>query len=104
MHRQFRLPVQRRGLVRHHNKTTLCEISDLTERGLHFTADLPLALSERAAVEIQLEGSNVIQLELFITQANHPQFGGRIISMSLEDRRRLIHYISELIVACLSSA
>ena len=34
--RHFRIPVSRRGLITKNDTTTLCELVDITEEGLHF--------------------------------------------------------------------
>ena len=41
--RQFRMPVSRCGLVTRDRTTTLCEILDITDQGLHFSTDLLLS-------------------------------------------------------------
>lgn len=94
---QFRFPVQRRGFVTHGKKTALCEVLDLTENGLNFTADLPLAMSETVAIEIQLEGDCIIHCEIVITHTNRPHFGGRITQILPEDQRQLALYIERLV-------
>lgn len=94
---QFRFPVQRRGLVTHEKKTMLCEVLDLTERGLSFTADLPLAVGDRVKIETQLDGNCVIHSEVLITHTDRPTFGGRITQILPEDQRQLALYIERLV-------
>jgi len=94
---EFRFPVQRRGFIKQGSKTTLCEVLDLTERGLQFTADLSLTMNEMVAVEVQLDGNCVIHCGLLVTHANRPHFGGRITLLSPEDQERLGQYIAKLI-------
>jgi hypothetical protein len=36
--RHFRIPVSRRGLITKNDTTTLCELVDITEEGLHFSS------------------------------------------------------------------
>ncbi len=99
---QFRFPVQRRGLVTHDKKTTLCEVLDLTENGLSFTADLPLAMSDQVKIEVQLDGNSVIHCELLITHTNRPNYGGRMTQILPEDQRTLALYIERLVRSSMS--
>ena len=61
---QFRMPVSRRGLVMQQKTTALCELRDITEQGLHFSTDLPLALDETVRIECQLDVDCIIHCEV----------------------------------------
>jgi hypothetical protein len=93
----FRFPVRRRGLVTHDKKTMLCEVLDLTERGLRLTADVPLAMGDRVKIEVQLDGNCIIHCELLVTHTDRPVFGGRITQILPEDEQKLTLYIERLV-------
>jgi PilZ domain-containing protein len=99
---QFRIPVSRRGLVIQEKTTVLCEVTDITERGLHFSTDLPLALRERVRIECQLDEDCVIHCEVFITHAKAPDFGGRIVHILPEHQQQLAMFIQRLILTSMA--
>ena len=93
----FRIPIQRRGFLGHGQMTTLCQMLDLTERGFQFTADLPLGMSDLVALEIHLEGNEVIHCGLLVTQAHKPNYEGRITMLSPEDQDKLGSFVGRII-------
>ena len=96
---QFRLPIDRRGFVTQGEKTTLCEVLDLTEQGLLFTTDLPLMLNETVRIECQLDDHCLLQCEVLVTHAIQPRFGARITSISPDGQQQLVQFIDRLIRA-----
>jgi hypothetical protein len=96
---QFRVPVARRGLVTHHQTTAVCEIIDITEQGLHFSTELPLAVAETVRIECQLEKECIIQCELQITHARPPHFGGTMTHLLPEHQKQLASFIQRLIMS-----
>jgi hypothetical protein len=99
---QFRIPVARRGLVTREKTTALCEVMDITEEGLHFSADLPLAPNETVRIECQLEVDCIIHCELLITHAQPPHFGGRITHLLPDHQQQLAFFIQRLIIASMA--
>ena len=97
--RHFRIPVSRPGLVAKDHTTTLCEILDITEEGLHFSTNLSLSKDETVRVECQLDSDCIIQCELLITHAQAPRFGGRITSLLPEEQQQLASFIQRWIVS-----
>jgi PilZ domain len=99
---QFRMPVSRRGLVMQQKTTALCELRDITEQGLHFSTDLPLALDETVRIECQLDVDCIIHCEVFITHAQSPNFGGRITHLLPEHQQQLVLFIQRLIITSMT--
>jgi hypothetical protein len=95
--RHFRMPVSRSGLVTKDHTTTLCEISDLTEQGLHFTTGLLLSKNEAVRIECQLDADCIIQCELVVTHAEPPRFGGQMRHLLPEHQQQLAVFIQRLI-------
>jgi hypothetical protein len=95
--RQFRMPVSRCGLVTKDHATTLCEILDITDQGLHFSTELLLSKNDTVRLECQLDPDCVIQCELVITHAEPPRFGGRMTHLLPEHQQQLALFIQRLI-------
>ncbi len=96
---QFRIPVQRRGFVTQGKHTTLCEVLDLTENGLRFSTELPLAIDQTIRIECQLDGECILHCEVLVTHAQAPRFGGRIMHLSPENQEQLAKFVERLIRA-----
>jgi PilZ domain len=100
--RQFRMPVSRSGFVTKDHTTTLCEIIDLTEEGLHFSTELLLSTNETARIECQLDQDCIIHCEVLITHAQPPRFGGRITHVLPEHQQQLASFIQRLIISSMA--
>jgi hypothetical protein len=100
--RQFRMPVSRCGLVTKDHTTTLCELIDITEEGLHFSTDLRLATNETVRIECQLDANCIIHCELVITHAQPPRFGGRMTHLFREHQQQLASFIQRLITSSMA--
>ena len=100
--RQFRIPVSRCGLVTKDHTTSLCELIDITEEGLHFSTDLSLSTSETVRVKCQLDPDCIIHCELVITHAQPSRFGGRITHLLPEHQQQLALFIQRLITSSMA--
>lgn len=99
---EFRMPVSRRGLVTQDKITALCEVTDITEQGLQFSTDLPLALDETVHIECQLDEDCIIHCGVRITHAQASEFGGRIVQLLPEHRQQLALFIQRLIITSMA--
>ena len=100
--RQFRMPVSRCGLVTKDHTTTLCDLIDITEEGLHFSTDLSLSTHETVRIECQLDADCIIQWGLVITHAQPPRFGGRMTHLLPEHQQQLALFIQRLITSSMA--
>lgn len=100
--RQFRMPVSRCGLVTKDHTTTLCEIVDITEQGLHISTDLLLSIDETVHIECQLDPDCIIHCEVLITHAQAPRFGGQITHLLPEHQQQLALFIQRLIISSMA--
>lgn len=100
---RFRLPIQRRGFLTLGNRTILCEVWDLTEQGVQFTADHPVSVGETTRIEMQLDGESLVHGELLIIHARDGRYGGRLTRMSPEDRRALAQYVERVLSRCFAT-
>ena len=95
----FRMPIARRGLVTHGQTTALCEVTDITEQGLHFSTELALTEAETVRIECQLDEDCIVQCELLITHARPAYFGGKITHLLPEHQLELASFIQRLIMS-----
>jgi hypothetical protein len=100
--RQFRMPVSRCGLVTKEHTTTLCEILDITDQGLHFATELLLCKNDTVRLECQLDADCVIQCELVVTHAEPPRFGGRMTHLLPDHQQQLALFIQRLIASSMA--
>jgi PilZ domain len=95
----FRMPVSRCGLVMKDHTTTLCAITDITDKGLQFSTDLLLNENDTVRIECQLDADCIIQCELVVTHAETPRYGGRITHLLPEHQQQLALFIQRLIIS-----
>jgi PilZ domain-containing protein len=95
--KQFRIPIDRRGIVTQGEKTTFCEVLDLTDEGLLFTTDFPLSLNDMVRIECQLDSHCLLQCAVLVTHVRQPRFGGRITNLSPDGQEQLGQFIDRLI-------
>lgn len=97
----FRISVHRKGFLRRNGNTSVCEIYDLTERGLQIVTETPLVVGETVALEFQLIDRTIVHCALLVTHAQDLRAGGRIIQISTEHREALIQFIEQMITGSL---
>jgi hypothetical protein len=95
----FRISVHRKGFLRRRGETTVCEIYDLTEKGLQIVTETPLVVGETVSLEFQLVDRTVIHCALLVAHANNLHVGGRIVQISTEHRAALTRYLEAMIYA-----
>jgi hypothetical protein len=93
----FRISVHRKGFLRRRGDTTVCEIYDLTEKGLQIATEIPLTVSETVALEFQLVDRVVIHCALLVAHAQDLKVGGRIIQISTEHQEALTRFLNQMI-------
>lgn len=93
---QFRFPVERRAFLKHDGKTILCDVLDLTERGLRLRTEFPIAVGETIQLECQLEAHTIVHCALLVTHAAPPHVGGRITEISAEHHQLLMRHVQQL--------
>ena len=102
--RQFRMPVSRCGLVTKDGATSLCDIMDITDGGLHFSTDRVFMTNETVRIECQLDDDCIVQCEVVILHAQAPHFGGRILHLLPEHQRQLALFIERLIISSMGGS
>lgn len=93
----FRISVHRKGFLRHRGDTTVCEIHDLSEKGLQIVTETPLVVGETVALEFQLVDHLIVHCALLVTHAHDQRVGGRIVQISTEHQQALVHFIEQMI-------
>lgn len=95
----FRIAVERPGRLRHGHESVECEVLDLTEKGLQLRTPAAIRVGEMVQLDWQLDDQELLRCALVITYSRPPYVGGRIVSISQEDHRRLSRYVEQHIVS-----
>ncbi len=99
-HRQyFRIGVERPGRLRHGLESVDCDVLDFTEKGLQVRTAAALHVGEMIQLECRLDDRHAIRCALVVTYARAPYVGGRIISISAEDKQRLTAFVEHSITS-----
>jgi hypothetical protein len=93
----FRINIHRKGFLRQRGETTVCEIHDLTDKGLQLVMDTPLQVGETVALEFQLVDRQIIHCALLVTHVQDLRVGGRIIQISTEHQTALTAFAGQMI-------
>lgn len=88
-----RIGIRRKGFLKRQEETTVCEIRTLTEQGLQIVTGMSLSVGETSALEVQLVDDIVIHCVLLVTHAQGRRIGARIVQISPEHHRALIHFL-----------
>lgn len=96
---QFRIAVERKGVVTLGTKTAPCNVRNLTEEGLLIETDLQIAEGDRIQIECQLDEQSSIHCVLLVASATPPLFGGPIAQISPEFQQQLKNFMNRLITA-----
>lgn len=91
-----RISLRRRGFLRHDGATTLCELHDLTEKGMQLATEVPLSTGKTLALEFQLVDHVVIHCTLLVTHAEGLLAGGRIVEISPEHQEALTSVLNQM--------
>lgn len=93
----FRISIHRKGFLRRGGEATVCEIYDLTEKGLQIVTETPLKVGETVELEFQLVDRVVIHCALLVTHAQDLKIGGRIIQISPKHQEALTKFVEHMI-------
>ena len=96
------MPVSRCGLVTKDHTTSLCEVMDITDQGLHISTELVLSQRDTVRIECQLDADCIIQCELIITHADPPRYGGPMTHLLPEHQQQLARFIERLITSSMA--
>lgn len=96
---QFRIAVERQGMVTLGAKTAPCHVRNLTEAGFLIETDLQVAAGDTILIECQLDEHSHIHCALLVASAVPPLFGGRITQISPEHQQQLTNFMNRLITA-----
>ena len=96
-HGLFRISIHRKGFLRRRGETTICEVHDLTEKGLQITTKTPLTAGETVALEVRLVDHVVIHCALLVAHVQDLKVGGRIIQISPAHQDALTTFVEHMI-------
>lgn len=95
----FRINVHRKGFLRRLGNTSVCEIYDLTEKGLQIVTETPMFVGETVALEFQLVDRALVHCALLITHVQNLHVGGRIIQICTEHQEALTRFLGQMVTA-----
>lgn len=99
---QFRVAVERHGMVTLGTKAAPCHVRNLTENGLLIETDLQIAAGDTVRIDCQLDTYSSIHCALLVASAAPPLFGGPITQISPEHQQQLTNFMNRLIAANLA--
>lgn len=76
-------------------QTTDCHLLDLTEQGLQLQTSLPLKAGDAVQIECQLSAEHHLRCTLRVIHAEGLRAGGLIASISPDNHRQVMHFLSE---------
>ena len=94
---QFRIVVERSGQVWHGGHSTPCHVWDLTEQGFLIQTTRDLSTDELVRLTCDLDASGAIECVLRLVHIRRPFAGGHIVDISPDHRKRLMHFVQQVI-------
>lgn len=96
---QFRIALERQGVVTLGTKIAPCHVRNFTEKGLLIESDLQIAAGDTIQIECPLDEHSSIHCTLLVVSATPPLFGGPITQISPEHQQQLTNFLNRLIAA-----
>lgn len=93
----FRIGIHCQGLLQRQGETTVCEVYDLTEKGLQIVTKTPLTVGETVTLEVRLIDRVVIHCALLVAHVQDLKVGGRIIQISPAHQNALTKFVEHMI-------
>jgi hypothetical protein len=98
----FRIRIHRVGEVRRGSDVAMCEVLDLTERGVCLSTTLKVTTGEELDVKFDLTSSCTIRLTVLVMYVGPSQLGALITEVLPEDKAHLTKFIDQLITVNLA--
>jgi hypothetical protein len=93
----YRVQIRRVGTLRQDSDVALCDLLELTEKGVLLHSDLPVAVGQTVELDFQLTPACPIHCTILVTHAAPPHVGGLIAAISPEHQRHISQFIEQLI-------
>jgi hypothetical protein len=92
----FRIAIDRTGEVRRGDDTFICNVVDLTEKGVRLRINGTFRAGEELQLMFPLTDTDMLQCVIEVTYHRPPQIGAAIVKMLPDDEARLSRFIEEL--------
>ncbi|HJT20439.1 MAG TPA: PilZ domain-containing protein [Nitrospira sp.] len=93
----FRIALERTGELRRGHVSAVCEVIDLTEKGIQLKTLLPVEIGDTLQVAFELTPQRTIHCTVLVTRVSPPSVGACISDISPDDQKHLSHFIEDLI-------
>ena len=90
-----RVDMGRPGRLQRGALSAACRVIDVSESGVRLESRLFVKKGEVLQLLIELAGGKTLTCELVVVHVRAPKLGARIMSISAEDRERLIHILDD---------
>jgi hypothetical protein len=92
----YRVTIDRPGHVRRGDNTFLCNVIDVTEKGVRLRIEGTFRQGEELSLEFPLTDSEVLACAIQVTNRLPPNMGAAIVHMAPDQRDRLSSFIEQL--------
>ena len=92
-----RLPLACQGDLAREGKSILCQVVDLSEKGMLLKTDIPLTIGEELPFEFGLGPSRRIKCTVKIVRLAKSDFGAQIVNISQDDQKFLTEHLDDFI-------
>jgi len=90
-----RVDMSHPGRLQRGELSAACKVIDVSESGVRLESRLFVKKGEVLQLLIELAGGKTLTCELEVVYVRAPKLGARIMSISAEDRERLIHILDD---------
>ncbi|HEX5551552.1 MAG TPA: PilZ domain-containing protein [Nitrospira sp.] len=92
----YRVTIDRSGHVRRGDDTFLCNVIDVTEKGVRLRIEGTFRQGEELYLEFPLTDSEVLACMIQVTNRRPPHMGAAIVHMAPDQQSRLSSFIEQL--------
>jgi hypothetical protein len=90
-----RVDVGRAGRLQRGALSAPCKVLDVSESGVHLESRLFVKSGDMLQLMIEFEQGKTLTCELQVVHVRSPRVGAKIISITPENRERLIHILDD---------
>jgi len=91
----YRVTIDRTGHVQRGDDSFLCNVIDVTDRGVRLRIEGTFCQGEELSLEFPLTKSEVLACTIRVTNRRPPHLGAVIVQMAPDHRRRLSSFIEQ---------
>jgi hypothetical protein len=92
----FRVAIDRAGRIRRGGETFLCNVIDLSEKGVRLRIDGTFRPGEELQLEFPLTEAELLACAIQVAHRRPPHIGAAIVHMAPDHQKRLSSFIEQL--------